>query len=303
MAAIFAFGPFRLDSDSEMLFRDNEPVTLGRRAVALLRMLLESPGTPVLKNDLIDRAWPGISVEENNLTVQIGALRRILADAGGATWIETIPRRGYRFVGPVVAKEGKTEAAGLQRFAQSNITTRLPTHFLGRDEALAEIEQVLTRNNGRVAITALHGLRGVGKTTLAAAYAERHRGDYRATWWIRAQTEPTMRADLVALGVRLGWVGADDKEEPALAAVMERLPHEGEGILLIFDNALDADALKPYLPRGGAARVLVTSNAHDLARGRGTGRNPPLAQGDRRRLPDCTDRPRRGARRGRGFRY
>jgi tetratricopeptide (TPR) repeat protein len=72
-----------------------------------------------------------------------------------------------------------------------------------------------------------------------------------------------MRADLVALGVRLGWAGADDKEEPALATVMERLRHEGEGILLIFDNAIDADSLKPYLPRGGSARVLVTSNAHD----------------------------------------
>src|SRR5712692_4084081 len=71
-----------------------------------------------------------------------------------------------------------------------------------------------------------------------------------------------MRADLVALGVRLGWVGAEDKEEPALSAAMERLLHEGEGILLIFDNATDADALKPYLPRGGSARVLVTSNAH-----------------------------------------
>ncbi len=53
----------------------------------------------------------------------------------------------------------------------------------------------------------------------------------------------------------------DEKEDPALAAVMERLRHEGEGILLIFDNATDADALRPYLPRGGAARALVTSNA------------------------------------------
>jgi tetratricopeptide (TPR) repeat protein len=107
----------------------------------------------------------------------------------------------------------------------------------------------------------LHGLRGVGKTTLAAAYAERHRGDYVPTWWIRAQSEPTMRADLVALGVRLGWMPPDEKEEPALVAVTERLRHEGEGILLIFDNAIDADALTPYLPRGGAARMLVTSNA------------------------------------------
>ena len=47
-----------------------------------------------------------------------------------------------------------------------------------------------------------------------------------------------------------------------MAAVMERLRHEGEGILLIYDNAIDAEALKPYLPRGGAAQVLVTSNAH-----------------------------------------
>ena len=101
-----------------------------------------------------------------------------------------------------------------------------------------------------------------------------------------------MRADLVALGVRLGWVGADDKEEPALAAVMERLRHEGEGILLIYDNAIDADALKPYLPRGGAARVLVTSNAHAWRGVGGAGRNPPVAEGDRRRLSDRPHRPR-----------
>jgi tetratricopeptide (TPR) repeat protein len=147
-------------------------------------------------------------------------------------------------------------------FAVSNIPIRVPMHFMGRDDALAAIETALARYEGRVAITALHGLRGVGKTTLAAAFGERHRADYRATWWIRAQTEASMRADLVALGVRLGWVGAADKEEPALAAAMERLRYEGEGILLIFDNAIDADALKPHLPRGGAARVLITSNAH-----------------------------------------
>ena len=145
--------------------------------------------------------------------------------------------------------------------AVSNIPIRVPTHFMAREDALAEIDTVLARYEGRVAITALHGLRGVGKTVLAAAYADRHRGDYRATWWLRAETEAGLRADLVGLGVRLGWVAPDEKEEPALIAVTERLRHEGEGILLIFDNAVDADALKPYLPRGGSARVLVTSNA------------------------------------------
>ncbi|MGO9744555.1 MAG: tetratricopeptide repeat protein [Roseiarcus sp.] len=148
-----------------------------------------------------------------------------------------------------------------QVFALSNIPIRVPEHFLGREDALAVVDAALKRHDGRVAITALHGLRGVGKTTLAAAFADRHRVEYRATWWIRAQTESTMRADLVALGVRLGWVAADEKEEPALARVSERLRHEGEGLLLIYDNAIDAESLRPYLPPAGGARVLVTSNA------------------------------------------
>jgi tetratricopeptide (TPR) repeat protein len=147
-------------------------------------------------------------------------------------------------------------------FAASNIPIRVPEHFLGRHDVLKEVEEALGRYEGRVAVTALHGMRGVGKTTLAAAYAERHRADYRATWWIRAQSADGMRADLVGLGVRLKWVPPDEKEEPALAVVMERLRHEGEGLLLIYDNAVDAATLRPYLPTGGAARVLVTSNAN-----------------------------------------
>ena len=181
-----------------------------------------------------------------------------------------------------------------------NIPIRVPRHFLGRDDAIADIDAALKQGEGRVAITALHGLRGVGKTTLAAAYAERRRADYRATWWIRAQTESTMRADLVALGVRLGWVASDEKEEPALAAVRERLRHEGEGLLLIYDNAIDAASLRPYLPPGGAARVLVTSNAHAWRGDRGSGRNPRLAQASRRRLPHRPHRSRQRTRRRRG---
>src|SRR5208283_2968812 len=116
-----------------------------------------------------------------------------------------------------------------------------------RDDSLKAIDAALKRYEARVAITALHGLRGVGKTTLAAAYADKHRGDYRATWWIRAQTPDTTRADLVSLGARLGWVAPDEKEGPALKIVMERLRHEGEGLLLIFDNAIDAASLEDFL--------------------------------------------------------
>ena len=134
---------------------------------------------------------------------------------------------------------------------------------MGRDDSLRAIEAALARNNNRVAITALHGLRGVGKTTLAAAYAENKRGDYRATWWLRAQTPDTLRADLVALGARLGWFGAEEKEEPALKIVEEKLRIEGEGLLLIFDNAENADGVRNFLPKSGAAKALITSNAPD----------------------------------------
>jgi len=156
------------------------------------------------------------------------------------------------------AKENEDRAP---RHAFTNIPINIPRHFLGRDEDLAAIEAALKSNNGRAAITALHGLRGVGKTTLAAAYAEHHRGDYRATWWIRAETESTMRADLVGLGVRLGWVAADATDEPALAAVLERLRDDGDGVLLVYDNANSPNEIRKYLPRGGAAQIIVTSNA------------------------------------------
>ena len=83
MAASYILGPFRLDAEADTLFRSGEPVSLGRRAVALLRVLVEQRDIPVSKDALMDAAWAGLTVEENNLAVQIGALRRILrADPG-----------------------------------------------------------------------------------------------------------------------------------------------------------------------------------------------------------------------------
>ena len=102
--ANYAFGPFRLYVQGEVLFRGTEPVALSHRAVALLRILIERAGAPVSKDALMEAAWPGQAVEESNLTVQIAALRRVLREEpGGERWIETLPRRGYRFVGPMIA--------------------------------------------------------------------------------------------------------------------------------------------------------------------------------------------------------
>lgn len=112
MATIHTFGPFRLDADREMLFHGAEPAALGKHAVALLRVLLERPGEPVSKDALIEAGWPGRAIEDSNLTVQIAALRRIFEEgAGGASWIETLPRRGYRYVGPAVASDNSHAVA------------------------------------------------------------------------------------------------------------------------------------------------------------------------------------------------
>src|SRR5215469_11261082 len=111
--ANYTLGPLRLDTQHNLLLRDGVPVPLGRRAVALLRTLIERPGTLVSKDALIEAAWSGRLVEENNLPVQITALRRVLGDApGGDRWIETMSGRGYRFIGPVVTEVGRGVIAG-----------------------------------------------------------------------------------------------------------------------------------------------------------------------------------------------
>jgi TolB-like protein len=112
MPIIRTFGPFRIDISAEILFRGAEPLPVGRRAVALLRALIERPGMPVSKDALIEAAWPGLAVEESNLTVQIASLRRVLGEEPSAErWIETLPRRGYRFVGLVATEENADESA------------------------------------------------------------------------------------------------------------------------------------------------------------------------------------------------
>lgn len=79
------------------LLRDGKPLPVGQRGIALLAALLEAEGEAVPKADLMDKAWPGLAVEEGNLTVQIAALRKALGKGpDGQEWIVTVPRLGYR---------------------------------------------------------------------------------------------------------------------------------------------------------------------------------------------------------------
>ena len=115
MAATYILGPFRLDAETDTLFRGGEPVSLGHRAAALLRVLVERRGIPVSKDALMEAAWAGLTVEESNLAVQIAALRRVFGEEpGGENWIETLPRRGYRFVGPASTRDQGAVSAASQ---------------------------------------------------------------------------------------------------------------------------------------------------------------------------------------------
>ncbi|MDO9713851.1 winged helix-turn-helix domain-containing tetratricopeptide repeat protein [Paracraurococcus lichenis] len=102
MAPLLGLGPFRIDTETKLLLHGDTPVALGPRAIAVLQTLVARAGSAVSKEELFRAAWPGLAVEDSNLTVQIAALRRALADGeSGTRWIETLPRRGYRYVGPV----------------------------------------------------------------------------------------------------------------------------------------------------------------------------------------------------------
>lgn len=97
-----AFGPFRLSVSRRELLRNDAPVSLGSRAFDLLLALARQQGSVLTKDELLAEVWPDTVVEENNLQVQISALRKVLGEEPeGSRYLLTVPGRGYRFVAPV----------------------------------------------------------------------------------------------------------------------------------------------------------------------------------------------------------
>jgi predicted ATPase/DNA-binding winged helix-turn-helix (wHTH) protein len=165
-----SFGPFRLLPTQQLLLEGDNPIRLGSRALEILIVLVERAGELVSKSELMARVWPNTVVEENNLRVNVAALRRTLGDGQpGRRYLTTIPGRGYRFVAPVeFLKPDKPQvrsSAGVER------THNLPaplTRTLGRVDAISAL---LTELPGRRLITIV-GAGGIGKTTVALSVAE-----------------------------------------------------------------------------------------------------------------------------------
>src|SRR5262249_34704388 len=99
---IYEFGPFRLNEAEHLLLRDGEAVPLTPKAFDLLLALVERHGRLLEKEDLLKKVWPDTVVEEANLASNISQLRKALGDGeNGHRYIETAPKRGYRFLAEV----------------------------------------------------------------------------------------------------------------------------------------------------------------------------------------------------------
>src|SRR5688572_12679084 len=123
---LYEFGPFRLDTRERVLLRNGRPLQLKPKIYETLLALISQSGHVVDKEELMKRVWPDVAVEENNLTGNIFALRRAL---GEHQYIETVPRRGYRFTADVkrvrVDDLKVTDRSGAETEVQIKETTSL----------------------------------------------------------------------------------------------------------------------------------------------------------------------------------
>jgi DNA-binding winged helix-turn-helix (wHTH) protein len=101
-ATYFEFGELRLDVARRLLLRGSEPIHLTPKEFEILMTLIEHPDRVVRKEELMSRVWPDAFVEEGNLTQNVSLLRKQLGEpAEGKTYIETVPKLGYRLAVPV----------------------------------------------------------------------------------------------------------------------------------------------------------------------------------------------------------
>ncbi len=163
----FAFGEYCLDVAERSLRCRGEPVALTEKEFQLLRELVQARGRVLARDELMQRLWPDTAVEGNILAVNVSTLRKALGDsAAEARYIQTLPRRGYRFVaavrglatpGGAVAAEGSVDSRARRRGGAAA--------FVGREAELALLRALVTgATQSRTAF--VMGDAGIGKTTL-----------------------------------------------------------------------------------------------------------------------------------------
>jgi DNA-binding winged helix-turn-helix (wHTH) protein len=109
---VYRFGPFRLDSDGYRLTRDGRALTASARQLDLLAYFASEPFRLISRDELFDRLWPGVSVTDNALTQLVSEVRQTLGDSSGEPeYVQTVARRGYRFIASVELEPAPALAA------------------------------------------------------------------------------------------------------------------------------------------------------------------------------------------------
>ena len=194
-----------------------------------------------------------VLLRETSFSPLMAMISRI--EVTGLTAKDAAARLVERLKTPKEAKERDRWRLALPLPQTFNVLYRHNPNFTGRFEAMESLQKSL--REGNAAITALAGMGGVGKTTLAAEYCHRFGGRYGGVWWVRAEQEPVILADLVALGQRLSVVATGNIETDA-HATLENLAARTEPWLMVYDNAPDPDTVAKWLP-AGAVRCVITS--------------------------------------------
>jgi predicted ATPase len=225
--AVIRFAGFRLRPAQRQLTRDGAAVPLGARAMDLLLHLTAHAGVIVSKQALMQAVWPGRFVEENNLTVNMAALRRALGNApDGQPMIQTVTGRGYVFVAGSIVDSPAAKPVSMP--ASLAGVPQPPTRLIGRDAALAELRPLLRTRR----VVSIVGPGGVGKTTLAlhlAAELAPEFADGVAFADLSSITDPARVPEAVA-AVLAGGAGTNTATDRLTALLRDR------NSLLLLDN-------------------------------------------------------------------
>ena len=173
---IYEFGEFRLDAEDRLLFRRGEVVPMPPKALDTLVVLVERGGRVVSKEELMEAVWADAFVEENNLNQAISAVRKALGQsAGGPAFVETVPKRGYRFVaattGPAASPEPPPTSGEFPEPAGGALPLDSGFYIVRPVDEL--FQTALAR---RDSIVLVKGARQMGKTSLLARGLQNARG-------------------------------------------------------------------------------------------------------------------------------
>jgi DNA-binding winged helix-turn-helix (wHTH) protein len=204
-AGIFVFEGFRFNRRGGGLFRldSGAKIPIGSRALDILGVLIERAGDLVSKDELMAAVWPHTVVDDGNLTVQISALRRVLDDGRlGGSSIQTVPGRGYRFVGAVASCDGAPEARVAA--APGDVIGTDRTAGLGTSEAVFEEtggETAAERGPASVRKQRFGRPFGVALSLIACMLVVTAIGSFRSSdyRWFAQRATPTPRLSVVVL--------------------------------------------------------------------------------------------------------